>query len=149
MNRPDQTGAVGFELLPFLVLVFVVGTLVFAQAWAVLDAKLATSSGAREAARTFVETPSGTASAVATANAISTGARAASAQNPARDTVVALQSGGSLERCARVTFVATQTIDLVRLPFVGGAGSMTVRSTHSEIVDPYRDGLEIGVACAG
>ncbi|HCB36952.1 MAG TPA: hypothetical protein DEP66_01695, partial [Acidimicrobiaceae bacterium] len=51
----DERGIVGFEVLPFLVLVFMVGTLMFAQSWAVLDAKSATTAAARQAARTFVE----------------------------------------------------------------------------------------------
>ena len=140
-------GVVGFELLPFLVLVFVFGILLFAQAWAVIDAKLATSAGAREAARTFVETPADFGDAAAVSAALEAGHRAS--ESHGRPTaVVRLLDGGSLERCARVTFEATEVIPILRIPLVGGAGSMTVRSTHSEIVDPYRDGLATGAGCA-
>lgn len=148
--RPDERGVIGFELLPFLILVFVIGTLVFAQAWVVLDAKLATNSAAREATRTFVEQPAGTPNGQAIGAALSAGHRAATGHETSRATAVTLVSGGRLERCARVTFEATQTIAMLTLPFVGGAGSMTVRSTHTEIVDPYRDGLDRAeVPCAG
>ena len=142
----DSGGAVGFELLPFLVLVFVVGALMIAQAWSVLDAKLATNSAAREATRTFVEHQAG-AEAAALASALDAGAAAARAHNPARDTAVSLVEG-ALVRCERVTFEAEQSIDLLRVPLLGGAGTMTVRSTHSEIVDPFRDGLDGEASCA-
>ncbi|MEY2465047.1 MAG: hypothetical protein QOH64_3185, partial [Acidimicrobiaceae bacterium] len=52
----DEHGQVaGVEALPFGVLLFVVGALLVANAWAVIDAKMATDSAAREAARTYVE----------------------------------------------------------------------------------------------
>src|SRR3954453_7054427 len=45
----------GVEVLPFGLLVFVVGSLLIANAWAVVDAKLAVTDAAREAARSYVE----------------------------------------------------------------------------------------------
>ena len=146
MTGRDERGVVGFELLPFLVLVFVIGTLVFAQAWSVIDAKLATTSAAREASRTFVEQPAGTSDSSAVAAAVNAGIEAAGSHAPGRITSIAVVQGGVLRRCERVTFEATQTVPMLRIPLVGGAGSMTVRSTHAEIVDPYRDGLE-GPGC--
>ena len=56
-------------MLPFGVLIFVVGSLLIANAWAVVDAKLATTAAAREAARAYVESGS----AAAGAGAASTG----------------------------------------------------------------------------
>ena len=47
-RRSDESGVVGLEVLPLLVVVFVVGTLVFAQSWMALDAKIAATAGARE-----------------------------------------------------------------------------------------------------
>ena len=52
----DERGQVGgLEAIPFGILVFVVGALLAASAWAVVDTKLAVVSAAREAARTYVE----------------------------------------------------------------------------------------------
>ena len=45
----------GIEVLPFGFLVFISVTLLLANAWAVIDSKLATTSASREAVRTFVE----------------------------------------------------------------------------------------------
>src|SRR5690606_27037415 len=52
----DDAGQVaGIEVLPFGFLLFVVGVLLLANAWAVVDAKMSVTSAAREAARSFVE----------------------------------------------------------------------------------------------
>jgi len=52
----SQRGQIGgFEVLPFGLLLFVAAMLVITNAWAVIDAKHATSSAAREGARAYVE----------------------------------------------------------------------------------------------
>src|SRR5262249_20666878 len=54
-----QAGQVGgIEAVAFGVLIFVIGILVVANGWAVVDAKLATAAAAREATRAYVEAPS-------------------------------------------------------------------------------------------
>ncbi len=53
--RGDAGQVGGIEALPFGLLIFVVGTLLIANAWAVVDAKFATDAAARQAVRTFVE----------------------------------------------------------------------------------------------
>ncbi len=59
MNWRDDRGQVaGIEAVPFGILIFVVGALLIANAWAVIDVKMAVTSAAREAARTYVEAPS-------------------------------------------------------------------------------------------
>ena len=49
----------------------------------------------------------------------------------------------SLARCARATFEAEYEIPAISLPFIGGYGQapFRVRSTHSELVDPFRSGV--------
>jgi hypothetical protein len=48
MSWRDETGAVGgIEVLPFALLVFVAGTLLLANAWAVVEGKVAASAAAR------------------------------------------------------------------------------------------------------
>jgi hypothetical protein len=48
----------GIEALPFGFLVLVAGSLLLANAWAVVDAKFAASAAAREAVRVYVESGS-------------------------------------------------------------------------------------------
>ena len=55
--RGDHGVVGGIEVLPFGVLIFVVGSLLVANAWAVVDTKFMVTSAAREAARTYVEAP--------------------------------------------------------------------------------------------
>lgn len=146
----DESGQIaGIELLPFGLLVFVIGVLFFAQVWAVFEAKSAASSAARETTRTFVETPAGV--GVAEANGISrdAGMDAMSAQgrDPSRTSIDPI-GRLSLERCARVTFEVTYAVPIINIPLLNGFGDgLTVRSRHSEIVDPFRDGLTGSVTC--
>jgi hypothetical protein len=45
-------------------------------------------------------------------------------------------------RCARATFTARYDVPVLRLPWIGGFGSgLDVTSRHSELIDPYRDGV--------
>ena len=110
-----------------------------------IDAKLAVTSAAREAARAYSESDD-EASARASA-----GARA-------EETLVAYGRGGErasigppvvsplFERCARVTITVSYEVPAITIPFLGGlGGSQLVRSSFTEVVDPYRDRLT-GVA---
>lgn len=136
--RGDAGVVGGLEVLPFGVLVFVVGSLLVANAWAVVDAKLAVTSAAREAVRAYVEAPDEH-SAGAGAAAAARSALAGHGRDPAR---LELSIDGGFGRCAPVTAVAAYPVPAVSLPFVGGFGTgFTVRASHSEVVDPYRSGL--------
>ena len=139
LDRHDESGLVGAEVLPFVVVVFVVGTLVFAQAWAGLDAKLAAIAGAREATRTFVEHPGQGAAVAADAGvAAGTGAMSGYRFGGAR-TIVAVGSP-RLVRCERVVFEASQEVPQIA-PGNLRRSPMIVRARASEIVDPFRHGL--------
>jgi hypothetical protein len=147
----DRGQVGGIEVLPFGLLVFVVGTLLVANAWAVVDAKLAVDAAAREAARHFVEADvpaaGDFAEAEATARRAGYEALAAHGREPARSTVElsGLESPGGqagFTRCARATFTARYDVPVIHLPWIGGFGSgMDVTGRHSELVDPYRDGV--------
>lgn len=151
----------GVEALPFGLLVFVVGALLVANAWAVVDARLAVDAAARQATRTYVE---------AEVEAGSTGGReperravdaglaalAAHGRDPgaARVGLSDLQGVGGqtgFSRCARATFTATYEVPALTLPWIGGFGAgIDVTSSHSELVDPYRSGVPGSAeACAG
>ena len=139
--RGDAGQVGGIEALPFGLLVFVVGSLLIANAWAVVDAKFATDAAARQAVRTFVE---GTDEAVARRDAIAAGLEAIGAhgRDPERARVAPV-GAASLSRCERATFVAEYEVPALSLPFIGGYGRapFQVRSTHSELVDPFRSGV--------
>lgn len=141
----DERGqAGGIEALPFGILIFVVGALLVASAWAVIDAKLAVVSAAREAARTFVEAD-GAGSAAA-------GARLAAEEAMANHgrggpVTVAIDAPASFTRCALVRVRVSYEVPAVPLPWIGGLGAIEVSSTHSERIDPFRDGVPGAAQC--
>ena len=132
----------GAETLPFGFLILVVGALLLANAWGVVDAKLAVSAAAREGARSFVESEPDLAEDGATASAAAT--LAAFGRDLAEVTV---GNPEGFRRCARVSVTVSHRVPALVLPWIGGFGEgFTVTSTHSEIVDPFRDGVP-GNAC--
>jgi hypothetical protein len=140
--RGDRGQVGGIEAIPFGLLVFVVGTLLIANAWAVVDAKFATDAAARQAVRTFVEADDSS-TAVPRARDAGLAAIDAHGRDPDRATIQPV-GAATLERCARVTFEAVYEVPALTLPFIGGYGQapFRVRSTHSELVDPFRGGLD-------
>ena len=143
----DERGqAAGFEVLPFGLLVLVLGTLLVANAWGVIDAKIAVTASAREAARVFVEAPTEGEGAAA-ADRAAKEAIAGHGRDP--DRLVIDRSGG-FTRCGRVTFVVSYPVPTVQLPWIGGFGGsvITTKAVHSELVDPFRSGLPGSAACA-
>ncbi len=138
----DRGQVGGIEALPFGLLVFVLGTLLIANAWAVVDAKFATDAAAREAVRTFVE---GTdeATAFAAADEAARAVIAGHGRDPQRASVDPVGSFG-LVRCARARFSVTYEVPALSIPLIGGYGTapFRVRSSHSEVVDPFRSGLD-------
>lgn len=132
-------------MLAFGVLVFVVGTLVVANAWAVVDAKFAADSAARQGARTYVET--GRSGAEAEGPAVASAMATLASLH--RDTgAVVFPVAGGYGRCARITFRVSTPVPVFHLPWVGSAGpGFTVTAIHSELVDPYRSGLPGEAVC--
>lgn len=127
----------------FGVLVFVLGTLVVANAWGVIDAKLAASSAAREAARAFVQEANADPGGAALAAADQ--AITASGRSPDRMTLVV---DGAPVRCSRVVATVRYRVPLISVPILGSLGAgFTASATHSELVDPYRSGLPGEAQC--
>ncbi len=144
--RSDRGQVAGLEALPFGVLIFVVGSLLVANAWAVIDAKLAVVAAAREGARTYVEAPD--------ARAALEGARVAAEEavdghGRAGDRLeLEVDDGAGFVRCARVEVTARYPVPALTLPWLGGFGEgFTVRASHAELVDPFRNGLEGAADC--
>jgi hypothetical protein len=139
-RRRNESGmAAGLEAIVFGLLTFVVGTLLAANAWAVVDAKLAVASAAREATRAYVEAPPGS-DPLALAEAAAREAIAGHGRNPDRLQLTPVEA--SFARCATVRFEASYQVPALTLPWVGGQGSgLTATARHAEIVDPFRDGV--------
>ncbi len=134
----DESGQAGLEL-PFGLLTFVVAALLVANAWAVVDAKIAVSAAAREATRAFVEAPVD-ADPLALADAAARSAIEGAGRDP--DELVLTPLEATFARCETVRFEAGYQIPALRLPWLGGFGSgFTATSRHAEVVDPYRTGV--------
>lgn len=135
----------GAEALAFGVLIFVIGTLIVVNAWAVVDTKMAASAAAREAARVVVESDDlpyaslrHRAQTVAQATVDGHGKELAQLGTVS----FGLGPDGRLTRCERITVVVPVSLPTVKLPLVGGfGGTYVVRGSHTEIVDPFRSGL--------
>ncbi len=137
-----ESGQVGgIEVLPFGFLVFVAVTLLLANAWGVIDAKLAVTSSAREAVRAYVEADTASQAEV---NAVTRAQETlvAYGRSGPRATVDRPIVNGGFSRCARVSVTVSYEIPTLSVPFIGGFGHLKpVTSTYSELVDPYRGGL--------
>lgn len=147
MIRDERGMVAGAEALMLGVLVFVLGTLLVANAWAVIDAKLAVTAAAREAARTYVEA----ADVAGAATSAQAAAEAAMAAHGRTGAVALRADGDAFGRCARVTITAEYEVQLAAIPVIAASGrTLTVVGRHSEIVDPYRDAGPAGPArCSG
>jgi hypothetical protein len=148
-TQSSERGVVGgLEVLPFGVLIFVVGSLLIANAWAVVDLKLATTAAAREAARSYVESDSA-AQGEAAATRAATDAITSYGRNP-KKLELRQEPRAPFVRCNRVTYVASYEVPAIALPFgIGFGGPIGVRARHSEIIDPLRRGLPAEGSCGG
>ena len=146
----DDRGQVGgIEVLPFAILIFVIGTLLIANAWAVVDAKLAVNAATRESVRAFVEASSEVAGRERSER-IARETLAGYGRNPAKLELAGpdYQHGGGFERCNPVTIRASYPVPALTIPIIGGFGeAFRVSSSHTEIVDPFRSGLAAGGGC--
>lgn len=144
-DRSERGAVGGIEVLPFGLLVFVAGTLLIANAWAVVDAKLAVESAAREAGRAYSEAED-LSSAEASADAAARAAIEGTGRDPNN-----LELGDNAPRyvrCAVVEHTAAYRVPSLTIPFVGGFGDgTTVRGRHREVIDPFVAGLGPEDAC--
>ncbi len=135
------------EVLPLGFLTFIAGTLLFANVWGVIDAKLAVTSAAREAARAYVEAPDqATGTSAATRRAEET--LAAYGRDGDRAEVGVPEAPSGYVRCARISVTVSYDVPAIAIPFMGGFGDLApVSSTYSELIDPFRDGLPGKASC--
>jgi hypothetical protein len=146
-RRNDESGfAGGADGLVFGLLIFVVGTILVANAWAVVDTKMAADSAARQAVRAYVEAPDPT---TAAAEAQQSADEALLGYGRTASRASLSLSSGAYGRCQRVTIEVHYRAALVELPLVGNLGAAeTVTAQHSELIDPYRSGLPGTALCA-
>jgi hypothetical protein len=139
----------GFEALPFGFLVFVSGTLLLANAWAVIDAHLAATAAATEAVRTFVEASGDEPAARAAGERAALDAIEGQGKSATRSTIT--WEGAALVRCQPVTVTVTYRVPTIAVPWLGSFGGGMVRTSahHTEVVDPWRAGLEVDGFDAG
>lgn len=150
----DESGFVGgFEALPFGFLVFVAGTLLLVNAWAVFDSHLAASAAAREAVRSFVESDDARPVAQQVAEGVAVETIEGHGKDPARMSLD--WAGAELVRCRPVTATVTYRVPLVAVPWIGafGGGVLRTSARHTEVVDPLASGLGLDgfdpAACHG
>ncbi len=138
--RRDESGQIGgVEVLPFGLLIFVVGALLIANAWAVIDAKMAATGAAREATRAYVEAPDQQVAEGAAERAADDSVRG-QGRNPRNLTLS--NNNPQFVRCERVFYEARYSVPAITLPIIGGFGrGFTVTGRHAEIIDPFADGL--------
>ena len=146
----DDAGQVaGIEVLPFGLLVFVIGALIATNAWGTIDAKIAATAAARQGARAYVESADQV-SANANAAAAAREAIDGHGRNPERVRIDISHDGDQpWRRCVRITATTHYPVATITLPWVGGYGDgYEVSASHSEIIDPYRSGLPADGGCA-
>ncbi|MEX0952955.1 MAG: hypothetical protein WDZ26_03905 [Nitriliruptoraceae bacterium] len=142
---PEAGFVAGADALLIGVLVFVMGTLVALNAWAVVDARFAAAAAAREAVRAAVETPAG---ADPHARAVHAGRAAYAAHGRDVDQLHLEPEGAvGLARCQRIRYRAVATVPSTIVPGIWSTGGFEVTATHSEVVDPHRSGLAPGAGC--
>lgn len=143
IDEPEAGQVGGIEVLPFGILMFVVGALFLMNAWMVIDTKLAADTAAREFVRTYVEQDDPD-SAWFLAESAAAEALSSYGKDPALMELSPSTPAGMppFAPCRRITMTVRYTVPAIDLPFVSGLGSHTVEATHSGLVDPYRGGVQ-------
>ena len=134
----DAGQVAGIEAVPFGLVVLVVGILLIAHTWAVVDAKFVATAAAREATRAYVESAERDdamgAARRAAAEAVERSGRSAA-------TIELRQATAGFGRCSPSRFELSVRVPMVGVPWRSDRPSVVVRAGQQEVVDPYRDGL--------
>ena len=144
VRRGDDGMIAGVEGIIIGVAVFMFGALLITELWTVLDARSAVDDAARNAVRVYVEAPNA-ADARQRAAAEASATMNGHARTGSTTTILTALPFG---RCVRVEIKVTAQVPQLTMAGIGGAGTYTVVGRHSELVDPYRSGLEGVPHCA-
>lgn len=140
-RRPDDGFVAGTDALLFGVLIFVCGTVLVTNLWAVLDTKVAVEGAALEAARAYVEAADASS---APALARSAARRVLADHGRGEGATVGLSAIDGFARCSRVIVTVERDVALLEIPLLGQVGgTIRVRARHSELVDPYRSAADL------
>ena len=144
--RGDAGVVGGFEVLPFGFLLFVGVTLLFVNAWGVIDTKLAVSTAAQHAARSYSESDNESSARAAATDSANATLRAYGRSNTRAS--IRLRVSPRFARCARVTVTVSYQVPAIAIPFLNGFGNaQTVESSFTEVVDPFRNRLVGAAQC--
>jgi hypothetical protein len=141
--RGEAGQVAGIESVPFGLLVLIVGSLLVAHTWAVVDAKFAATAAAREATRAYVESTEPDAAGAARQAAAEAVDR--SGRTPA--SMDLRQATAGFGRCVRSRLEVRLRVPGIGLPWLSDRPAVAVRAGQQEVVDPYRDGLAGPASC--
>jgi len=136
-GRGDRGQAAGLETIPLGVLVFISGTLLIVNAWAVVTNRSTADSLAREYLRAYTKESSRPAALAAGRRVVDV---IAEADRLAPDRV-RIEPPTQWVACAPATVTVHLTVPEVRAPFLGGFGTTEIVVTHRDRLDGYRAGL--------
>ncbi len=124
----------GTEVLPFGILVFLGAMVLAVNAWSVIHTKMALDASGREYLRAYTE-----AADVGAARAAGSSAVDASISSRLGDGIgVTIRTpNGEFGPCRLATVELVAVVPALRAPFLGEFGETTVRSTQSELIDPF------------
>lgn len=135
--RRDERGFVaGADGLIFGVAVFVLGSLVILNLWALIEARNTANSVAREYLRAYTEAPDADTAAVSASMA---GDRAFDASSgDLWSYSVDAPSGSTFGPCAPATVTVQVRVPGIAVPVIRGVGAREIEVTRTELIDPYR-----------
>lgn len=141
--RGDEDGQAGAEVIAGCIVLVIGLVFVFSNLWMVLDAKMAVSGAARNAAQAYVEQNS----ASEAESAAQTVARSSLAPRFS-DRWRAETQMDRFARCQPISVRVSVTLPLIAVPFLGSlGGTKTVSATHASRIDPFRSGVPGEVDC--
>jgi Flp pilus assembly protein TadG len=148
--RDDRGFGGGTEAVPFGVLVFVMGTLLLVNLWAVIDTKMALNAAAREHVHAMAEATNPS-TAEADGRTAAQGVIQAWGRDPNALAVEPIEyPDGSWKRCGRIEVTLRYDLPLINIPLIGatwGPTPFAVRATRTERVDPFRTSAEVIGEC--
>lgn len=134
MSRGERGQLAGIETVPLGILVFVAGTLLVVNAWAVVTNRTTANSIAREYLRAYTNAPDRT-------EGLAAGARVARTVATAHDLPaerVRLVVPDEWGPCVVATVAVTISVPEVRAPFLGGFGTTEVTVVHHDRISGHR-----------
>lgn len=143
----------GAEALAFGVLVFLMGTVMVINAWAVVDAKSAANASAREVSRYVTESVGLEDPATLTARANRIAELTLQGHGLGASRLGAVQvrpSAAGFVRCSTVDTTVLVRVPTIRIPLFGAfGGTYDVTGRATERIDPLRSGLPGEATCVG